>query len=130
MGAMSLAQQTTASSAHPALAAPSARSSKDVFASLEDETLSMFDAIADKIELQPSLLEIPIANISRWLAKGHPGAARLGAWKAKIEQARRSSVALADLLSLLRDTTPEAAKWKGFSPFAGVLTAAELDAIR
>ena len=34
-----------------------------------DQGLSYGDAIADKIERQPQLLDIPLANIERWLAK-------------------------------------------------------------
>ena len=127
---MSLAQQTSAFSVRSDLSAPTARARRDVFASLDDETVNMYVAIAGKIEREPSLLEIPLNNIARWLAKGHPSTARLNAWKNKIEQAGRSSSDFADLLWLLRDSSPDAMKWKGFSPFAGVLTSAELDALR
>ena len=128
--AMSLAQQTSAFSVRSALSAPTASARRDVFASLDDETVNMYVAIAGKIEREPGLLEIPLNNIARWLAKGHPSTARLNAWKNKIEQAGRSSSDFADLLWLLRDSSPDAMKWKGFSPFAGVLTSAELDALR
>ena len=33
--------------------------------------------IADKIEADPSLLDIPLANIARWLANGHSAVQRL-----------------------------------------------------
>ena len=100
-----------------------------MFASKGTDTMEMFAAIADKIEGQPDLLEIPLNNIVRWLAKGHPSTARLNSWKSKIEYAACSRSDFADLLYLLRDSSPEAMKWKGFSPFAGVLTSAELDAL-
>ncbi len=105
----------------------STRSVDNPFVQLEDETARMFSAIAEKIEREPSLLAIPAANIERWLAKGHPGAAWLTAWKSKIEMALRSPTEFAALLRLLRDSSPEAMRWKGFSPFAGVLTADELE---
>lgn len=126
---MSLAQSNTAFSDRHTSSAPAAGARDDVFASLENETTSMFAAIAGKIEQEPSLLVIPLNNIARWLAKGHPSVARLNAWKSKIEKAERSASEFAALLSLLRDSSPEAMQWKGFSPFAGVLTPAELESL-
>lgn len=89
----------------------------------------MFRAIADKIEQNPRVLSIPLANIARWLEKGHSSAARLNGWRAKIEEAVQSPAGMAALLNLLRDESPEARQWKGFSPFPGVLTPDELDAL-
>ncbi len=102
----------------------------DVFAEMENETALMFDAIAGKIEREPSLLSIPLNNIARWLAKGHPSVSRLNGWKAMIEEAMQSSSAFAALLALLRDGSPDAMQWKGFDPFPGILTDSELDALR
>jgi hypothetical protein len=126
---MSLAPLTPAFSDRRALSVSAAKEREDVFASIEAGTIEMFNAIASKIERQPDLLEIPLSNIVRWLAKGHPSTSRLNAWKSRIESAARSRSDFADLLFLLRDSSPEAMKWKGFSPFAGVLTPAEVDAL-
>ena len=91
-----------------ALSVPAAKERQDVFASIDTDTTKMFDAIAGKIERQPDLLEIPLNNIVRWLAQGHPSTARLNAWKSRIESAASSSSEFAELLCLLRDSSPEA----------------------
>jgi len=126
---MSPAQTSLASHEGDTKSALTARASNDVFAALESETARMFNAIADKLEREPDLLTVPLNNIARWLAKGHPSVARLNAWKNKIEKAGRSPSEFAALISLLRDSSPEAMQWKGFSPFAGVLTPEELEAL-
>ena len=47
----------------------------------------MEEAIADKIEAHPDLLEIPLANIARWLAKDHSAPHRLEQWRQIILEA-------------------------------------------
>lgn len=85
-----------------------------------------FCLIADKIEAAPALLEIPLANISRWLGNGHWAKRELGQWQTWIEEARHSAPALQQLLHLLRDDSEEARDWKGYDPFPGVLMEEEL----
>ena len=89
-----------------------------------------FDRIAAKIEAAPELLDIPLANIARWLVRGHSARERLEGWRRMIAAARESDDGMARLLKLLRGITAEANQWKGFSPFAGVLTREELDGLR
>jgi hypothetical protein len=89
-----------------------------------------FECIAGKIEREPGLLEIPLANIARWLAGGHSARERLEGWRDLLAEARDSSGGMARLVALLRNDSAEAAEWKGFSPFAGVLTREELDGLR
>ena len=89
-----------------------------------------FERIAEKIGREPGLLEIPLANIARWLAQGHSARERLEGWRSMLVQARDSSEALARLAALLRNDSAEAEQWKAFSPFAGVLTRGELDGLR
>lgn len=84
-----------------------------------------FRRIADKIAADPALLEIPLANIDRWLANGHWARRELGQWRTWIEDARSSPDGLRHLLELLRDDGEEARNWKGFSPFPGILSKAE-----
>jgi hypothetical protein len=84
-----------------------------------------FCRIADKIGADPALLEIPLANIGRWLANGHWAKRELGQWRSWIEDAQRSPEGLRFLLDLLRDDREEARDWKGFSPFPGILTKEE-----
>ena len=89
-----------------------------------------FKRIAEKIEREPGLLEIPLANISRWLAQGHSARERLEGWRKRLVEARDSATGLTRLVALLRTDSAEAEEWKGFSPFAGVLTRDELDGLR
>lgn len=85
-----------------------------------------FCLIADRIEAEPELLEIPLANITRWLDNGHWAKRELAQWREWIEAAQQSPASLQRLLDLLRDDTEEARDWKGYDPFAGLLTEEEL----
>ena len=85
-----------------------------------------FCLIADKIEADPALLEIPLANIVRWLGNGHWAVRELGQWRNLIQTAQQTPDALKRLLDLLRDDREEARDWKGFDPFPGVLSDEEL----
>lgn len=84
-----------------------------------------FCRIADKIEADATLLEIPLANIVRWLANGHWAKRELAQWRTWLEEASRSQAGMQHLLELLRDDSEESRDWKGFSPFPGILTKAE-----
>ena len=88
------------------------------------------DRIAEKITREPGLLEIPLANITRWLAQGHSARERLEGWRTMLVEARDSATGLTRLVALLRADSAEAEQWKAFSPFAGVLTRDELDGLR
>lgn len=92
------------------------------------DRLGMFRLIADKIARDPSLLAIGLENLSRWSAQGADQPHRLAAWRRRIEAARVSPEALAELLALLREESEAAALEREFSPFAGVLTTEEVDA--
>lgn len=81
--------------------------------------------IAAKIEADPSLLEKPLENIRRWCANGISQQDMLALWRDKIEAATRSDEAFTQLLKLLRDDGEEARYLRGFSPFAGMLSAKE-----
>lgn len=85
----------------------------------------MDEAIADKIEAQPDLLEIPLANIARWLAQNHSAPHRLEQWRQIILEAQASREGMGRLLSLLRDPGEEATHLRSFDPFPGILTQAE-----
>lgn len=97
------------------------------FRPAERNALLHFETIAAKIKMDPSLLAIPLANIARWLARGHSSRARLEGWRAMIEAAQREPAAFEKLLALLVDESPDAMQWKGFSPFTGILNREELD---
>jgi hypothetical protein len=86
---------------------------------------SYYDAIADKIEAHPELLDIPLENIERWLAQNHSAPHRLEQWRTIILEAKTNADGLKKLLSILRDNAEEATHLKSFAPFPGVLTSAE-----
>lgn len=84
--------------------------------------------LADKLEGAPSLLEIPLANIERWIGAGRLGGARfLKEWHEKISQAKESQVEFGKLMDLLRDDGERALQLKSCSPFPGVFTREERD---
>ena len=82
----------------------------------------MFCLIADKIEADPSLLSIPLANVDRWLARGHRAVEKLGEWRALIVRAQNSPAGMNELLSLLRDDSESARWFKGWTPVWSILT--------
>ena len=82
----------------------------------------MFCLIADKIEANPALLQIPIANVDRWIAKGHRAAVKLNEWREACVRAQTSNEGLHELLTLLRDDSEETRWFKGFAPTVGILT--------
>lgn len=88
----------------------------------DDHSSLYYDAIAEKIARQPGLLDIPLANIERWLARDHSAPHRLEQWREIILEATGSEAGLQRLLALLRDKGEEATHLRAFSPFAGVLT--------
>jgi hypothetical protein len=92
----------------------------------DEVSVDRFRLIADKIEADPSLLSIPLANIERWLARGHSAVKRLEQWRGLILDARDTAAGMRQLLDLLRDQSWEAVFLKEFAPFPGVLTDDEL----
>jgi hypothetical protein len=92
----------------------------------DEVSAERFRLMADKIEADPSLLDIPLANIARWLAKGHSAVTRLEGWRRMILDAKSSELGLEKLLFILRDQGWESINWKGYSPFPGILTQDEV----
>lgn len=84
--------------------------------------------LADKLEIKPELLAIPLNNIQRWIASGRLGDLwALERWKKMIEDAQGSNSEMVHLLAMLRDDGENARQLKSCSPFAGVLTRDERD---
>jgi hypothetical protein len=88
------------------------------------------ELIADKLERadtagRAALLGIPLENIVRWIANGHPAIRRLEQWRQIISGAQESPEGFAGLLLRLRDPGEAAARLRDFSPFAGMLTREE-----
>jgi hypothetical protein len=90
-----------------------------------DQSSLYHDAIADKIERHPELLDIPLRNIERWLAQDHSAPHRLEQWRGIILEANAGKEGLARLLSILRDRSEEATHLRSFDPFPGILTREE-----
>jgi hypothetical protein len=86
---------------------------------------TLHDLVADKLEREPSLLRVPLENIDRWLANGHPAPHRLEQWRQIIVRAQASPEGFQELLALLHDRSEATERLRDFAPFAGVLTAAE-----
>ncbi len=82
--------------------------------------------IADKIAADPTLLDIPLANIARWLGNGHSAVNRLEGWRRMILDAKASREGMEKLLFILRDQDWESVMWKGYSPFPGILNKSEI----
>jgi hypothetical protein len=54
------------------------------------KTRLQYEVIADKIEADPELLDIPLANIERWLKQDHSAPHRLKQWRRLIVAAKHS----------------------------------------
>ena len=87
--------------------------------------MTLHELTADKLERDPALLRVPLENIDRWLANGHPAPQRLEQWREIILRAQVTPDGFEELLTLLRDRGETTERLREFAPFAGVLTAAE-----
>ena len=77
---------------------------------------TLLELVADKLEREPSLLPIPLANIDRWLANGHTAPRRLEQWREILLGARQSPEQFQKLLALLRDRSESIERLREFSP--------------
>jgi len=89
---------------------------------IDRRSLALHEAVADKLEAQPQLLDVARANVQRWLST-NPAAA-LREWRQLLD-----SMPLAELLVLLRSPDEQAARLRQSSPFAGLLSPAERQSI-
>ncbi|MEQ1751683.1 MAG: hypothetical protein ABL974_19840 [Prosthecobacter sp.] len=92
----------------------------------DEVSADRYRLIADKIEADPTLLDIPLANIARWLSNGHSAVKRLEAWRRMILDAQSNAEGMEKLLFILRDQEWESVQWKGYSPFPGILDKTEI----
>ena len=90
------------------------------------DRLGMFRLIADKIERDPSLLQIGLENIERWIANGIDQQHKLLEWRERILAAKNSEEEMQVLLGMLRSDDEPAEYEREFSPFAGVLNPEEV----
>jgi len=84
--------------------------------------------LADKIEADPELLSIALANISRWRKSDRLGSFwALDIWETLINEVQQTKDGLSKLLRILRSDDDRSRQLKGCSPFPGILTTQELD---
>jgi hypothetical protein len=89
---------------------------------IDERSLALHEAVAARLEAEPHLLEVARANLQRWLA-ARPVAA-LREWQRLLD-----GLPLLQLLQLLRSPEDEAVRLRQSSPFAGILSPAERQAI-
>ena len=86
----------------------------------------MAAAVADKIEQQPELLRVALENITRWLGRGVLSSPHWALrWRDLLLEAQEEPLSFQVVLQVLRSRSNDAARWREFSPFAGVLSADE-----
>ncbi len=84
-----------------------------------------FCYLADKFEADPTLLDIALGTIDRWVAQGHWAAVKLEQWRDLILQAQTTPQGMSDLTRLLRADDEDSRHFKGYDPFPAVLTEEE-----
>jgi len=87
---------------------------------LEARSLAMHAVIAQKIERDPALLDVPHNNLKRWRARWETEApAWYGEWCGIMNRP------WPEIASIITEPSEEGARLRQSSPFAGVLSAAE-----
>ncbi len=89
---------------------------------IDRRSLALHEAVAAKLEAQPQLVEVARLNLQRWRLTN--SAAVLREWSSLLD-----TIPLPELLVLLRSPGDEPARLRQSSPFAGLLTPQERQAI-
>jgi DTW domain-containing protein YfiP len=89
---------------------------------IDRRSLALHEAVAARLEAEPQLLDVARANLQRWLSTNPASALR--EWRQLLE-----TTPLPALIVLLRSTGEHAARLRQSSPFAGLLTPQERQAI-
>lgn len=92
-------------------------------ARIDQRSLAMHRAIADKLRADPSLLEIANDNLRRWMKSPGHSLPYFEAWQALLDGP------LASLLECMTDESERMTAMRQCSPFAGVLSPQERWAI-
>jgi hypothetical protein len=87
----------------------------------------LWNQIAHKLESSRESIDLPLANIERWLKQGRLHTSPLLDWRNRLTKARVSDEAFDSLLAFLRADNCDAEPLKSCSPFVGLLSQAELD---
>lgn len=89
---------------------------------IDERSLALHEAVAARLEADPTLIETAATNLQRWLQRrAEPAWLE---WQRLLETA-----SLSDLLVLLRSPDEHAARLRQSSPFAGLLTPEERQSI-
>jgi hypothetical protein len=88
---------------------------------IDQRSLALHEAVAAKLEADPTLLNVARANLHRWLSTS--------ARPALIEWRQVLDAPLPQLVALLRSTSEHATRLRQSSPFAGLLTPEERQSI-
>ena len=86
---------------------------------IDQRSLALHHAIAEKLRAQPSLLAIARENLERWSASAGRSAPYLDQWKRILDRP------LEDILRLIEQEGEPITALRQCSPFAGVLTPKE-----
>ena len=89
---------------------------------IDRRSLALHEAVAAKLEVRPELLQVAHANLRRWRSTNHAPALR--EWQELLDR-----TPLPQLLALLRSPSEAAVRLRQSSPFAGVLSPEERQAI-
>ena len=90
----------------------------------------LWEALACKVEKDPSCLSLPLSNIDRWLARGRIQTAPLIEWRSRLLLALKSPQSLNELIVWMKSDNHDSEPLKSCSPFPGLLTDAELQALK
>jgi hypothetical protein len=90
---------------------------------IDQRSLALHHAIAEKLRARPALLEIARDNLNRWYASAGRSRPYLDEWRQILERP------LEDVLSLIEQEDERMTALRQSSPFAGVLEPAERWAI-
>ena len=90
---------------------------------VDQRSLALARAIADKLRRDPALLEVARENIRRWKVSLHPWPPALQEWESVL------ALGLETALATLTKDGPQGRRLRQSSPFAGVLTPQERNAI-
>jgi hypothetical protein len=92
----------------------------DDFHLYRTERLQKWQVTAAYVKEHPEALEIPLANIERWLAKGRLHPAPLLEWRQRIRLAQASAEELDLLVAYLAANNCDSEPLKSCSPFIGM----------